>query len=275
MFDFEDHLIRSLFVAALFVLFGIAFIAGFCGSCAVVKPGTRGVRVTLGSVTPYALPEGFTLKMPFISDVVPVSIQQKTFRGTAAAFSSDLQNVMIEYAIMYRIPEAKVVEIYRGYQGEPLETLVVPRINEYIKQVTALHRAEEIVKAREQIRVSALDKTRAAVGEIVLIVDLSIVNLDFSDAMEHSIEQKVVQEQLALAKNFELQKEQKEAEITIVKATAEAESVKIRGQALKESPQVVELEIVKKWNGISPSTLVVGSGGANIILPVRKDSQEK
>jgi prohibitin 2 len=260
-------------------VFGIAFcillITGVCGSCAVVKPGTRGVRITLGSVTPYALPEGFTLKMPFISYVVPVSIQQKTFVGDTAAFSSDLQNVQIRYAVMHRIPESKVVEIYRGYQGDPLDTLVVPRISEYIKQVTALHRAEEIVKAREQIRVSALEKARAAVGEIVMIVDLSITNMDFSDAMEHSIEQKVVQEQLALAKSFELQKEQKEAEITIVKATAEAESVKIRGQALKESPQVVELEIVKKWNGISPSTLVVGSGGASIILPARKDTIEK
>ncbi|NJK90644.1 MAG: hypothetical protein HC904_01705 [Blastochloris sp.] len=80
---------------------------------------------------------------------------------------------------------------------------------------------------------------------------------------------KQVTEQQALAKEYELQKARKEAEITLVNAQAEAQSVKIKGEALANSPRVVDLEIVKKWDGKAPQTVVTGQGGANVILPLR------
>ena len=55
--------------------------------------------------------------------------------------------------------------------------------------------------------------------------------------------------------------------MTLIAAKAEAESVKIRGEALKSSPNVIDLEIIKKWNGVAPTTVVTGSGGS-IILPL-------
>ena len=41
-----------------------------------------------------------------------------------------------------------------------------------------------------------------------------------------------------------------------------------RGRALQDSPGLVQLQIVEKWNGVTP--LVVGNGGsgANILLPI-------
>ena len=76
-------------------------------------------------------------------------------------------------------------------------------------------------------------------------------------------------EQAALQKEYELRKEQKEAEITVVRAKAEAEAVKIKGEALKSSPEVIQLEIAKKWNGISPLYISTTAGGANVLLPLK------
>jgi prohibitin 2 len=44
----------------------------------VVHPGHRGVQVTMGQVSPQFKPEGFGLKAPLITTIVPVSIRQQT-----------------------------------------------------------------------------------------------------------------------------------------------------------------------------------------------------
>ena len=52
-------------------------------------------------------------------------------------------------------------------------------------------------------------------------------------------------------------------------AKGEAESIRIRGEALKLTPAFIELQIVEKWDGKAP--LVIngnGASGANILLPL-------
>lgn len=55
-----------------------------------------------------------------------------------------------------------------------------------------------------------------------------------------------------LKKRYELQKEQRQAEITITKAKAEAEARQVKANALRNSPELIELEKIKKWNGKLP-----------------------
>lgn len=126
------------------------------------------------------------------------------------------------------------------------------------------------MKKRDLTKDEITRRVKLALGNLIYIEDIPITNFDLSDQLEHAIEQKVVREQEALAKQFELEREKKEADITLVKAEAEAKAVKVKGEALKESPEVIQLEIVKRWNGKSPQSVVVGSGGANVLLPLSK-----
>src|ERR1035437_45610 len=80
----------------------------------VVDPGFRGVEVTLGKVSPVFKPEGFGCKTPFITTIVPVTIRQQTRDLTADCYSSDLQQVKTELRVLYRVPEASIVQIYHG-----------------------------------------------------------------------------------------------------------------------------------------------------------------
>src|SRR2546429_5637194 len=85
----------------------------------VVQPGFRGVEVTLGKVSPVFKPEGFGLKKPFITTIVPVLIRQQTREIHAPCYSADLQQVNMELRVLYRIPEASIVTIYQNYAGYP------------------------------------------------------------------------------------------------------------------------------------------------------------
>lgn len=256
----------KLIFPALLLLVAIIVVPG---SCTVVPPGHRGIAVTLGKVSSDLSPEGIVWKAPFITRIEKYNVQQFRVDGKTACFSADLQTVIVFYSVLMRPSESKAVELYRNYHGEPFASLVQPRLEEILKQITAGYKAEELVKTREKIKVLIVERLRATVGDFVTISDVLITNLDLSDELEKAIETKQVMEQAALAKTYELQKEQKEAEITLVKAKAEAEAVKIKGEALKNSPEVISLEIAKKWDGRSPTSVVVTQGGANILLPLK------
>ena len=230
--------------------------------------------MTLGQVSPEFKAEGFGFRAPFITRIVPVSVRQTTQTLKAECFSSDLQTVHIDVSILFRIPEGSVVRIYKDYMGSPFDSLIAPRVNEAIKEVTAGHTAEAIVKKREEIKTKALALTREKIGEILMIEDLVIQNIDLSKELELAIEQKMVQEQEAAKAKFIQQKAQIEADTAIIKAKGEAEAIRIRGQALKETPRLIDLQIVEKWDGKAP--LVVGSGqGTSIILPMTAMEEPK
>ncbi|MFM2082292.1 MAG: hypothetical protein RL380_983 [Verrucomicrobiota bacterium] len=258
------HLARLVGVAILIFVLVIISSAGTF----VVEPGHRGVEVTLGKVSPVFKPEGFGWKTPFITHIVPVTIRQQTRELVADCYSSDLQQVKTELRVLYRVPEASVVKIYQAFAGDPFDSLVAPRVQEALKEVTAMQSAEQIVKKREEIKTKALAAAQIKIGEMLVVEDIVIQNIDLSHELETAIESKMVQEQEAAKAKFTQVKAQIEADTAIIRAKGEAESIKIRGEALKLTPAFIELQIVEKWDGKSP--LVVGgeSSGANVLLPM-------
>lgn len=238
----------------------------------VIEPGTRGVLVTLGKVSPAALPEGFGTKAPFISHVQPVLVRQQTRELPAECYSADLQQVNMQLRVLYRIPEASVVKIYQDYAGEPFDSLVAPRVQEALKEVTALQSAEQIVKKREEIKTRTLAATKVKIDDLLVIEDIVLENITLSKELEAAIESKMVQEQEAAKARFTQQKSQIEADTAIIKAKGEAEAIRIRGEALRDTPGLIQLQIVEKWDGRSP--LVIGgsaggeNAGTNFILPL-------
>lgn len=267
--DPEVRAMKNLIKLAVGVVVLIFILVALTKSYHIVPPGHRGVAVTLGSVQTDMRGEGITAKLPFFTNITDVPIKQITHKTQAVCFSSDLQTVVIGVEVLYRLPESKVVTLFQSYAGDPYVSLVEPRVQEALKKAASEYRAEEIVKKRPAIKAEVAPMLKSAIGDLVEIVEVVLTNVDLTKELEHAIELKQVMEQQALAKEYEFKKAQKEAEITIVGAKAEAESVRIKGEALKSSPQVIELEIVKKWNGICPTFVSTNAGGANVLLPLK------
>ena len=255
-------------IIGLFIL-GFFVLSAILGSSYVIEPGERGVRVTLGTMSSEFLAPGFGLKLPFITKIRRVNVQQDTREIAAQCFSSDLQQINIHLKVLYRIPEASVVSVVRDYAGNPFDSLILPRVQEATKEVTALKTAADIVKTREQIKVAALEAARAKVGTLLFLEDLVIEDVTLSSELEQAIEAKMVQQQEAEKAIFKMQQARTDAETQIIKATADAEAIRIQGEALQKAPTLVDFKMVEKWNGVSPQ--VVGSG-SNIMLPLAKQN---
>jgi prohibitin 2 len=250
---------------ALLIFF---LIAAASSSTYVVDPGHRGVEITLGKVSPLPKPEGFGLKMPFITRIEPVLIRQQAGKFDAECYSSDLQQVKIALRVLYRIPEGKAVTLYRDYAGDPFTSLVQPRVAEAIKELTAQRTAELIVQKREEIKTSSLDSARRKIQDLVILDDLIIENIDLSGVLEKAIESKMVQQQEAARARFAQQQAETEANTAVIKATGEAKSINLRGKALTENPFVLDLQVVERWDGIAPLVVGPGAEGANMLLPL-------
>ena len=262
--------LSTLIVGAVLV-----FVAVIClsSSSYVVQPGTRGIKVTLGKAEDKFLPEGFGLKAPFITTIVPVNVRQRTQAVKAECFSSDLQQIVADVRVLYRVPEQSVVQIYKQYAGDPFDSLIAPRVQEALKEVTALQTAEQIVKSREEIKQKTLTAARQKVGDMLWIEDVVIRNIDLSADLERAIEAKMVAEQQAAQARFSQMQSQVEAETAVIKAKGDAEAIRVRGEALKLNPAFLRLQMVERWNGKAPLVVPVGvnNNGAALLMPMGAD----
>jgi prohibitin 2 len=246
------------------------FVLASSSTTYVVEPGTRGIKVTLGKAADEFLPQGIGFKAPFITTIVPVNIRQQTQQVHAECFSSDLQQVQLDLRVLYRVPEESVVQIYKKFSGDPFDSLIAPRVQEAMKEITAMQTAEQIVKNREEIKQKALAAAKVKIGNILWVEDIVIRNIDLSKELERAIEAKMVAEQQAAQARFTQVQTQVEAETAVIRAKGDAEAIKVRGEALKLNPAFLRLQIVERWNGKSP-LVVPGEGnssGAALLLPL-------
>ena len=177
----------------------------------------------------------------------------------------------ITLAVQTRITKENAAKIYQTY-GLDYMTQAAPKIIDALKAETAKYEAAEIIAARDKIRSEALKAASARLQDFVEVEDLSIVNVSFSDDYEKAIEAKQVAQQRAEQAKYELQQAQIEADKQVATAKGDAEAIQIKGDALAKNPEVINLELINKWDGKAPDTLVTsgnsGNSAASIVLPI-------
>lgn len=249
-----------------FLLFAVLTV--FLFFTATVETGNVGVITNFGKVTGQVLDSGWHIVGP-IDHVTEISVRTITTQTDATCFSSDLQAVNITLAVQTRITKENATNIYKNYGAEYMSQ-AAPKILDALKAETAKYAAAEIIANRDKIRSEALKAAQQRLDGFVEVQDLSIVNVAFSTDYEKAIESKQVAQQRAEQAKYELQQAEVEAEKKVATAKGEAEAIQIRGDALAKNPAVIELELINKWDGKSPDTLVTsgGNGAGSIILPI-------
>jgi prohibitin 2 len=258
---------------------GVAFILGFflltivvvlLFFTATVETGSVGVITNFGKVTGTVLDSGWHIVGP-VDHVTDVSIRTINAQTDADCFSSDLQEVKITMAVQTHITKENATKIYQNY-GLDYMGQATPKIIDALKAETAKYEAAEIIANRDRIRSEALKAAQGRLSGFVEVDDLSIVNVEFSDDYEKAIEAKQVAQQRAEQAKYELQQAQIDADTKVAAAKGEAQAIEIRGDALAKNPAVIDLELINKWDGKAPETLVTnGTGGnspASIVLPI-------
>lgn len=241
----------------LSLILSTLILSSFLTACGfeVVDTGHRGIRVDLGKVEGDSLIEGLYFYNPFTSSIVEYSVQQETWTDTTAVFTHDTQRTDIAFAVTFSADPSSVGDLYKTFGDEQaLETKVIkPVVTASIKDAIGQVNADELVGKREIVTKNCLHAVQENLrSRHVLVSDLQFTNIDFDDAYEKAVEQKVVATQEAQKAVNETVKIKEQAKQTVATAEAEAQAMKIKTAALAQSHSLVELEAVKKWNGVLP-----------------------
>lgn len=227
----------------------------------IVDPGYRGIETNLGKVVGQPLEEGLHFYNPFTSDIKEFNVRQDTWSQKTSIFTKDTQRVDVEFTITFAADPKHVTSIYLDYGREEalIEKVIKPVTLGSIKDAIGLVIADELVSKRELVTKNALKEVMDNLAEKhVIVSDLQFTNLDFDDAYEQAVEQKVVATQQAQKAKNETVRIQEEAKQTVATAQAEAEAMKIKSAALAQNKGLVQFEIAKKWDGKLP-TMMMGN----------------
>jgi prohibitin 2 len=275
---------NSLIKIVIPAVIGI-IIVGFLvmNSIKIVDAGNRGVLLNFGAVdVSRSLNEGIHFVVPVRDNVVQMEVRTQKITEDTVSASQDLQDVSTQVALNYHLDPDNAQVVYRQLGVDYANRVIVPAIQESVKQVTARFNAEELITQRESVKTEIEQQIRARLAAYNIIVDtISITEFEFSPEFVRAVEAKVAAQQRALQaqnelRRIEIEAQQAEAravgeqqaniaraegvrQANVLQAQGEAQAITTIDEQLRQSPSYLEWLKSQKWDGQLP--LVVGGGG--------------
>jgi regulator of protease activity HflC (stomatin/prohibitin superfamily) len=215
------------------------------------------------------------------------------------AYSHDQQPAMMSVKVAYHVKadELSIKQLYSQFRNTNgvANAVLIPRAAQAVKTTFGQFTAVSVVQNRAKFNEIAAKAVQDLVDSgvdgkpVPLIIDgVQIYDIKFSQAYEHAVEERMKAEVEVAKVSQNLERERKTAEIAVVQAKGEADSnlakaeasakatrlrgdaeafaIKVKSDALRDSPKLIELTIAEKWNGALPTTMVPGS--AVPMLPI-------
>lgn len=281
-------LIVSLGLIITFILVPFSFRTVDAGEVAVVKHLGKAKEVkTAGTYYSFWITNKY---VRYDAKVQNVDIK-------TSSYSSDAQTMDVQMTLQYQIMSDRVLDITTQYGSlSTLENRIISIATEKTKSVLSSYKAMDIIANRTSMSPTVELAIKEAIGEeyFVNVVAVVLTNIDFSDAFEQAVEEKMIAEQTKLKAEYEnetkiaqakadaeaaVKKAEGEAEAKLKAAQAEIEIAKAEAEALKiaakaeaEANEIITESITKElldkiiaesWNGELP--IVVGNDGQYIL----------
>lgn len=271
---------------AVFLLF--TFIGGLTvlfGSWFTIDQTQRGVLLRNGAIVSTEQP-GLHFKMPLIEDVEKIYVINQLKRyEKLEGYSHDQQASHYQISVNYQNKADRVAEIYSQYGNEKnaADRILTPNVLKFSKVVIGNFTAQTSIQDRGRLN-NEITKAIVAATESspILVTSVNVEDIKFGAEYEASINARMIAEVGVQTLTQNLARERVNAEITVTKAKAEADSklavaeadakatvlrgnaeataIDARAKALSQNSNLVTLVQAERWNGVLPTTMVPGSG---------------
>ena len=265
------------------------------GFFAKVNAGYVGIREYFGNVPDEPLQPGFHVTRYF-EHIHPIDVRTQRNTYKMESFSSDIQQVVLTVAVNSNISSESAGILYKTVGMNYLATLMEPRLLENVKVVVSQYTAESLIAQRESLSRQILMLMQNDLTPYgIVISNISVENIDFTDSFESAVEAKQVatqekqraqtqQEQATMEAQQAAERKriaaEADAEVAKVQAEAEAYSIQMKAEAEAEAnkkisesltPDLVEYKQILQWNGELPN--FVGGGSTIPILNMGENTE--
>ena len=268
------------FKLILAAIFAIVAITALSGSVYKVDQGERGVLLRNGAIVGTAEP-GLGFKTPFIDTIVEIDVRsQAVVYENVLAYSRDQQTASLTVSVNYSIPVDQVEAVYSEYGSveNMVSRLLTRKVFDQSKNIFGRYNAVAAIQERTRLIADIQEAIQDSVAGPIIIESVQLENIDFSDAYEASIEQRMLAEVEVERVEQNAAREEVQARIAVIQAQAqadaevarataaatavrlageaEADAIRAKGEALRLNPQLVDLITAENWDGALPSTMI-------------------
>ncbi len=258
------------------ILLAVLGLSALSNSLVFILPNEVAVVVSLISTNGYRpspLRSGLHWIVPLAEEVhrMPIYWQTYTMSGkpsegaqtgddSITARTSDGQEVTIDATIIFRINPEDAPRIFIEWQDRYISDLIRPTLRGLIRTYVSQYKVDEVNSSKRMDLENDLTRELNLIltGKGFSMDSFLVRNITFSDEYSASVERKQVAFQDSIMKQYEAEQlsnlAEGEANRTILLAKAEAEAIRILGEALNSNPQVVTLRYVDK---LSPAIQVM------------------
>ncbi len=260
---------------------GLVFVISMAlGGFYTVDEKERAVLPRNGALVEVSEP-GLHFKVPVIDSVREISVATDTvmFDGLPA-YSMDQQAATLRVSVSFNVDPSQVAELYKTYGSieNMVNRLISRHVPTQVENTFGKYTAIRAVQERGNFVADTMKAVREHAVGPVQIESVQIENIDFSDAYEQTIEDRMKAEIQVKTREQMLETEKVQAEIRVTQAKAEAEAkleqaradaeatrlrgdaeadaIKARAAALASNQNLVELTKAEKWNGQLPATMI-------------------
>ena len=218
-----------------------------------VEAGHRAIKYSkLRGILPQIYKEGWHVMIPWLEHPIIYDVRTHPQIFKSQTGSRDLQFVDLTVRVLYRPDGDNLPSLYR-FIGRDYDERVLPSIvNEVLRSIIAQYNATQLLTQREQVSV-LIRKTleERAKRFSIILDDVSITHLGFSDEFSKAIEMKQIAQQEAEKAKFVVMQAEQEKKSNIIKAQGEAAAASLYGKSLADNPAFIELRRIEASKDIA------------------------
>jgi len=275
----------------ILIIFSVAFGSIFVS----IGAGEVGVKFNqFGGVQDDELDEGLHIVPPWVS-VTKYSVRSEvyTMSGRSSegevvgddqinALTSEGLTLGLDISVRYRLISDDASEVHSKLGTGYAEKIIRPTIKSVIREVVSGHVAMDVYGEQRDLVASemVIEMESALLEDGIIVEEVLLRNVNLPDKVADAIESKLQADQEAQRMVFVKEKEQLEAErkvieangaadATIVRATGEAEGLRLINQELAKNPKLINYKYIQMLEGQEVQTLIVPAD-QGIILDASK-----
>lgn len=236
-----------------------------------IKPGERGVlfdRFT-GLKKENIYEPGFHVKAPW-NDMIIYDVTETQVEETMDVLDKNGLSIKVDVSVRFQPIFDQIGYLHEAFRGDYVNRLVIPEVRSTVRKVMGRFTAEEIYSTqRSEVENSIIQETEEVLKEnYITMRALLIRSINLPDQIKAAIENKLQQEQEALAYQFRLQREKSEAERKRIQAEGEAAANEIINNSLTN--QLLKMRGIEATMKLAESenskVIVIGSGEGGLPL---------
>ena len=176
--------------------------------------------------------------------------EARNYWGEAVdALTEDGQKVMIDLTVQFHLEKENAPSVYQKIGLDYVAKIIRPAARSITREIITGYNSKDLfhIEKRQEVQVKIEEKLQTNLETKKLKLDgILLRNVKFSDIYIGAIEEKQIAEQKIQKAEFERQEALKIKERKIIEAEAEAESIRLKWEALSANKEIIQLEMINK-----------------------------